>query len=71
MIVIFDHLLERISRESRNSLPKLHLLAAWDASDCAGWTWKNCPKAVQDVMVGKDGVPTLRIEVICDLNLWV
>ena len=41
------------------------------AVDCAGWTWKNCPKALQGLMVGKDGVPTLRMEAICDLDLWV
>ena len=39
--------------------------------DCAGWTWKNCPKALQGIMKGKDGVPSVRMEVICDLDLWV
>lgn len=39
--------------------------------DCAGWQWKNCPKALQGIMKGKDGVPTLRMEVICSLDLWV
>ena len=39
--------------------------------DCAGWTWKNCPKALQGAMNGKEGCPTLRMEVICDLDLWI
>ena len=40
------------------------------AVDCAGWTWKNCPKALQGSFVGKDGKPTMRLEAICDLDLW-
>lgn len=32
---------------------------------------KNCPKARQGVVIGKYGVPTLRMEVVWDLNLWV
>ncbi|CDF33411.1 unnamed protein product [Chondrus crispus] len=39
--------------------------------DCAGWDWRNCPKALQGAMIGKDGTPTLRMEVICDLDLWI
>lgn len=39
--------------------------------DCAGWDWGQCPKALQGIMVGKDGVPTLRMEVICDLDLRI
>jgi Plant transposon protein len=41
------------------------------AVDCASGNWKNCPKALQGIHVGKDGVPVLRMEVICDLNLWI
>eukprot|EP00171_Calliarthron_tuberculosum_P004333 IDg4333t1 len=41
------------------------------AVDCAGWVWKNAPKAMQRSLVGKDGVPVLRSEVICDLDLWI
>jgi Plant transposon protein len=41
------------------------------AVDCASWTWKNCPKALQGIHVGKDGVPVLRMEVVCDLDLWI
>jgi len=39
--------------------------------DCAGWDWKNCPKALQGIMVGKDGKSTVRMEVVCSLDLWV
>ena len=41
------------------------------AVDCAGWKWKNCPKALQGIMIGKDGSPNLRMGAICDLDLWV
>eukprot|EP00173_Palmaria_palmata_P005399 Plantae.Rhodophyta-Palmaria_palmata.ctg9524.p1 GENE.Plantae.Rhodophyta-Palmaria_palmata.ctg9524~~Plantae.Rhodophyta-Palmaria_palmata.ctg9524.p1 ORF type:complete len:122 (+),score=14.97 Plantae.Rhodophyta-Palmaria_palmata.ctg9524:367-732(+) len=40
------------------------------AVDCAGWGWKQCPKAFQGIMVGKDGKPVLRLECICDDDLW-
>lgn len=40
------------------------------AVDCAGWTWKNCPKALHGTMVGKYGKHTLRLEAVCDLDLW-
>lgn len=39
--------------------------------DCAGWYWKNCPKALQGIMVGKDGKPSVRVEVVCSLDLWI
>lgn len=39
--------------------------------DCAGWRWKNCPKALQGIMKGKDGVPSIRMELICSLDLWI
>ena len=39
--------------------------------DCAGWTWDNCPKALQGIMVGKDSVPTIRMEVVADLDLHI
>lgn len=39
--------------------------------DCAGWARKNCPKALQVIMCGRDKTPTLRMEVFCDLNLRV
>jgi Plant transposon protein len=39
--------------------------------DCAGWFWKNAPKRRQGSLIGKDGNPCLRMEVICDLDLWV
>lgn len=39
--------------------------------DCAGWSWKNCPTALQGIMKGKDGEPNVRMEAICDLDIWV
>lgn len=39
--------------------------------DCAGWSWKNAPKAMQGSLIGKDGAPCLRMEVVCDLSLWI
>jgi Plant transposon protein len=39
--------------------------------DCAGWAWKNCPRALQGIHVGKDGKPHLRLECVCDLDLYI
>ncbi|PXF40329.1 hypothetical protein BWQ96_09960 [Gracilariopsis chorda] len=39
--------------------------------ECAGWTWKNCSKALQGIMIGKEGQPSVRMEVICPLDLWI
>ncbi|PXF42407.1 hypothetical protein BWQ96_07848 [Gracilariopsis chorda] len=39
--------------------------------DCGGWEWKSCPKALQGVMIGKEGKPTLRMELICYLDMWI
>lgn len=39
--------------------------------DCAAWDWKNAPKAYQEHKVGKEKVSTLRMELICDLDLWI
>lgn len=39
--------------------------------DYAGWTWKACPVALQGIMSGKNGKPETRMEVICDLDLWI
>ena len=41
------------------------------AVDCAGWYWKNAPKALQGSLCGKDSKPVLSAEVICDLDLWI
>lgn len=40
--------------------------------DCSGCAWKNCPKALQVIMVGKYGHANVRMEVICslDLSIW-
>lgn len=39
--------------------------------DCSSWTWKNCPKALQGLHKGKDGSPSIRMEAICSLDLWI
>lgn len=39
--------------------------------DCAAWAWKNCPNALQGAMIRKDGVASVRMEVICSLDLWI
>ena len=39
--------------------------------DCAGWQWGNCLKGLQGKMIGKEEFPTLRIEVVADLNLLI
>ena len=41
------------------------------AVDCAGRCWKNAPKALQESLCGKGSKPVLRVEVICDLDLWI
>lgn len=59
--------LARIEREIKN----VGFPGCIGCLDCAGWRWKNCPKALQGVMVGRDGVPTVRMEAICSLDLWI
>lgn len=39
--------------------------------DCSSWTWENCPTALKGIMVGKDKVPTLKMEIIYDTDLYV
>jgi Plant transposon protein len=39
--------------------------------DCAGWFWKNAPTALAGVLSGKEGKPCLRMEAVCDLDLWI
>lgn len=34
------------------------------------WVWKNFPKALQGIIFAKDGHSDIRMEVICDLDLW-
>lgn len=41
------------------------------AVDCAGWYWKNAPKALQGSLRRKDSKPVLRAEVICHLDLRI
>lgn len=42
------------------------------AVDCAGWEWENCPVAWKGLFTGKEGRPSLRMEVISDdkLRIW-
>lgn len=39
--------------------------------DCSGWSCNNCPKSLQGIMTGKERKPTVRMEVICSLDLWI
>jgi Plant transposon protein len=39
--------------------------------DCAGWLCKNAPTALAGVLTGKEGKPCLRMEAVCDLDLWI
>ncbi len=36
-----------------------------------GGTWDNCPKALSGLLSGKDKVQKLKMEVICDLDLYI
>jgi hypothetical protein len=40
--------------------------------DCMHWFWKNCPKAWQGQMIGKDGQASLVLEAVAtyDLHIW-
>lgn len=53
------------------SFRKAGFLGCIGCLDCAGWAWKNCSNALQGIMVCKDGNPNARMDVICDLNLWI
>lgn len=35
------------------------------------WAWHNIPKALQGIMVGKDGQADLRMRAICSFDLWI
>lgn len=50
---------------------KLGFPACIGCVDCSGWEWENCPVALQGQYIGKDGKPTIRMEVVCDDMLWV
>lgn len=39
--------------------------------DCSGWQWQNCPRALQGVMCGKEKKPYIKMEVICDLDMYI
>lgn len=39
--------------------------------DCMHWEWKNCPKAYHGQYTGKEGAPTLILEVVADYELWI
>lgn len=39
--------------------------------DCSGWQWESCPRGLQGIMCGKEGKPTVKLEVICDLDLYI
>lgn len=39
--------------------------------DCSGWQWESCPRGLQGLLCGKEGKPVVKMEVICDLNLYM
>lgn len=39
--------------------------------DCMHWKWKNCPKAYQGHYTGRDGHPTVILEVVASYDLWI
>ena len=69
-IVTSGTLLTRILRglkcNLRQCFPRLYRMFG-----VCGVVLKNCPKALQGIMVGKDGKPSVRMEVICSLELWI
>jgi Plant transposon protein len=38
--------------------------------DCTHVVWKNCPVAWQGQQSGKEKIPTIVMEAMCDYNLW-
>lgn len=76
VVTCFEH--EYLRRPSAEDLKRIELQfralgfpGCIGAVDCAGWYWKNAPKALQGSLIGKDGAPCLRAEVICDMDLWI
>lgn len=39
--------------------------------DCTKWAWKNCPTAWHGQFKGKEKVPAVTLEAICDRSLWI
>ena len=35
------------------------------------WYWNNYLRTLKGIMIGKDGTPSLRMEEIFDLDLWI
>lgn len=50
---------------------KLGFPACLGCVDCSGWQWANCPVGWQGQYIGKEGKPTLRLEVVSDDSLWI
>lgn len=38
--------------------------------DCCKWVWKNCPTSYHGQYKGKEKIPTITIEAICDDRLY-
>lgn len=38
---------------------------------CSAWKWKNFPKALQGIMTYEESRRSVRMEVICSLDLWI
>ena len=55
-----------LSRAERLGFPGM-----MSSIDCCKWEWKICPVALQGQFQGKEGVPTITLEAIADVRLWI
>lgn len=66
-----DPLMLQIYSRFRKDLRKVGCPGFIGCLDCVGWDWDACPKALQGSVIGKDKTPTIRMEVICDMDLRI
>lgn len=50
---------------------KLGFPGCLGALDCSGWQWANWPVALHGQYKGKEGKPTIRMETLCNDQLWI
>lgn len=39
--------------------------------DCMHWAWEMCPTALKGQLSGKEGKPTVVLEVVADQRMWI
>ncbi|KAE8999521.1 hypothetical protein PR001_g19035 [Phytophthora rubi] len=39
--------------------------------DCMHWAWEMCPTALKGQLSGKEGKPTVVLEVVADQHMWI